>query len=185
MPIELPKLSYFELRYRVRWSTLHKLFHNPFKIWRMRRERLKYGLCEWDGYNLFAHLEPVIANGLDILVKSKHGVPAEFVNDDGKLTEEGIKNWEVCILRAAENARWLAEFEDKTDELYRKYFDKDLDGFKTVKRDDGFYDLVEKRNLPERDAEWLAENKKFDEEREVRKDELFDFMKKWFFNLWD
>lgn len=185
MPIELTKLSYFELRYRIRWNTLHRVFHNPVKVWKMRKQRIKYGVCEWDAYSFYAHLEPIIANGLDSLANNKHGVPGEFVNEDGKLTEEGIKNWEVQILRAAENARWLAEFEDKTDKLYRKYFDEKLDGFKTIKNDDGFYTLVEKRELPERDAQWLAENKIFDEEREARKNELFDFMKKWFFNLWD
>lgn len=185
MRIKVQKLHYFELRYRVRWDTLHKLFYNPVKIWRQRRQRLNYGVSKWDSYDFYSYLQPVIANGLDYLANSKTGVPVQFVNENGELTEEGIKSWEAQIARAAENARWLAEYEDKSMALYDKYFDDKLDGFNHINKGNGYVELVSKREMPERDALWREECNKLAIEREARKNELFDFMKEWFFSLWD
>lgn len=186
MKIPLYKKEYFSKRYRLSWRTWYKMFDNPYKIWKVRRERAKYGVAKYDAWSFHDYLEKVLANGLAQLADEKSGVPMSFVSDPmGHLTDEDIASWDKVIRQMAEDAEWLATFDDKEFAVYEQYF-TDEDGFTSIPVEDGkYYTLVEKRNMPERDIAWRKANKELSDERTMRKDRLFDLMKKHFFDLWD
>lgn len=186
MRIPVYEKEYFTPRYRLTWSTWYKMFDNPFRTWKVRRDRIKYGVAKYDAWSFHNYLAKVLANGLAQLADEKSGIPMEFVSDPmGKLTDEDLASWDKVIRQMAEDARWLAEFDDKESALYDKFFTEE-DGFNMVPSEDGkYYRMQEKRNIPGRDTKWRKATKELAAEREMRKDRLFDLVKAHFFDLWD
>jgi|SRR5215203_2017966 hypothetical protein len=148
---------------------------NMFFNRKVARERLKYGVSSTDTWNFDSYLLDVLANGLQMLAEGANGAPVG--------TEYFA--W-VCELKnQAANARWIQfEYSDLEDEILDKYRDSlsDTEWFD--------YLLEHGTNPPETRSKEIidAERKAFKElyvEKDRRKDELMDFVKKYFFTLWD
>lgn len=185
LKVPLYEREYFAPRYRLRWDTWYKMFTNPYRTWKVRRERVKYGVARYDAWNFHDYLDKVLANGLIELAQNKSGIPMQFVSEPGKLTDEDVASWDKVIWQMAEDAHWLATFEEKEDAVHDKYYTEE-DGFDMVPSEDGkYFRMVEKRNLPERDANWREATKELDAERQMRKDRLMDMVKEHYFTLWD
>ena len=163
MSIEIKnRLNIWEYKYPCRWYRFDEKIKTFFRKLRWMRQRAKYGWCDLDLWNLDYTLGNYIASSVNELANRTHGYPYGLDEQE----------WDR-ILREIATSFYLGTNEDVWDNPY-----EDKVSYKTM------YSDLEK---PERDV-W---DKFFEREEgnrksmEIRRQEGFKVLMKWFPHLWD
>lgn len=148
----------------------------PKTVKKFKEERMTLGVSEVDTWSFDQYLLRVLHNGLEMLAETAHGVPVGIEFD-----------WIAEVRKQAANAYWCCvTYEELEMTIYKKYHteltEKELnaEGFDLVR------DFINNPKYDASDKEaWIAETKSLWAEREGRKNELLNFVKKYFWTLWD
>lgn len=152
----------------------HELEKNKPEFSQAIDERTKYGVSTVDTWGLDSYLLAVLTNGLEKLADELHGWPS----GEKWPTPE---SWEAALRQASDDAYWcLVTVEKLESDAFCKAYPRSLDEFNNVEEYLASPPVSEKAN-----AIWSAELKKLNEEREMRKNRLFDFVKENLWALWD
>jgi hypothetical protein len=151
----------------------HELEENKPYFAKAAEERIKYGVSTVDTWGFDSYLLAVLTNGLQKLADELQGWPA----GEEWPTFEG---WKEAIEQASEDAYWcLVTFEELETDAYSEAYPQKLDNFESIE------EWLNDKATPEADVKWNAERVRLNEEREMRKDRLFNFLSKNFWALWD
>lgn len=135
-------------------------------------ERTKYGVSAVDTWGLDSYLLAVLTNGLEKLADELHGWPS---GEKWPTPED----WENALRQASDDAYWcLVTVEDLENEAYQEAYPIDMANFDVE-------EYLARKADPEAEAKWIAKRDALNEEREMRKNRLFDFIKENLWALWD
>jgi len=148
----------------------------PKRLAKYKRDRIKHGLSKQDAWNLYSFLQTVVANALDEMVKNTISYPVDI----------DVDVWNDKILAASVNANFLVEYEEKSQAIYDKHMGNVTHTTEPITEGkfQGYYSFKSNDTIEQR-AAWLTAEAELTAERNIHKDELFDFLKEHFYELWD
>jgi hypothetical protein len=138
------------------------------------RQRLRYGVSTVDTWGFDGYLLNVLANGLAILARDAHGWPS-----NERFPE--FEDWTKALQQASDDAYWcLVTYDELTMQAFDKYY-----GELHRRTLHSIEDFFKEDISEELRKEYRAVHARLDNERNMRKDRLLDFVKENFFHLWD
>lgn len=167
---------------------IYKLSEYPHEI-KYKWQRAFRGYSSLDAWSIHSWFEEVMPRILSDYKKNLHGCPAQFtVRDDGQeyqSAEKGCEEWKAILDRMTfcftEMNEESCSLKNEFDEEYHKQV------FGDKNWDDLSYSGKWKFNKaePELEQKYKQKRKEIYEYRTKMKDEGFDLLKKYFWNLWD
>lgn len=146
------KLNIWKIDLHYPW---YKSYKSLFSKIKWSYQRIKYGFCDCDVWNLDCTLGNYIASTVNKLKETTHGYPADITEKEwDKILSELSKDFYL----ASNEDTWHNPYEamiycsEKDDDVFKKYAEKEFDNHKM---------------------------------REERLDNGCNLLKKWFFDLWD
>ena len=186
-------MNFYQIYYKI------KEFPRTVKHWYQRANR---GYSSQDLWSLDHWFMETMPKMLQDFKKNLHGCPAQFTTrEDGseyQTVEQGMKEWEAVIDRMIfcftemheDTCSMKNEFEDE----YHRQRHKPNEGKKvkdwfeqcgTDKDGKPLYRWITGEVEPELEKRFWDKRKEIENYREKMKDEGFELMKKYFWNLWD
>lgn len=137
-------------------------------------ERTKYGVSTVDTWGFDSYLLAVLTNGLQDLAENANGWPS------GEKYPR-FEDWRDALIQASDDAYWcLVTFEELENDAYREAYPQNLEDFDSIDEFLESQPVTEEANI-----KWREAREKLNEEREMRKDRLFNFVKENLWALWD
>jgi hypothetical protein len=174
-------------------------FPRTLKHWRQRAKR---GYSYQDLWNIDYWFMETMPRMLQDFKKNLHGCPSEFTTrEDGteyQNVDQGMKDWEAVIDRMifcfTEMHEDTCSMKNEFNDEYHKQLSKPNEGKKvkdwfepygTDKEGKPLYRWIHGEVEPELKKNFWKKDKEIRDYRNKMKDEGFDLMKKYFWNLWD
>ena len=119
--------------YRFFYGIWDNIKPSNFKHW---YQRARYGYSYRDCWSIDWYLADIIPKMINQLKENLHGVPGEFIPEDGEVTDKEVDKWESILDKIAntfkleyeilESYRIMTKKEKKSHDegwkLFRKYF---------------------------------------------------------------
>jgi hypothetical protein len=119
--------------YRFFYGIWDNIKPSNFKHW---YQRARYGYSYRDCWSIDWYLADIIPKMINQLKENLHGVPGEFITEDGEVTDKEVDKWESILDKIAntfkleyeilESYRIMTKKEKKSHDegwkLFRKYF---------------------------------------------------------------
>lgn len=156
------KLNIWEYKDVFRWYKFGKRIGLFFRKLKWVYQRAKYGWCDLDLWNLDWTLGNYIASSVNELANRTHGYPHG-------LSPEG---WDK-ILRAIAKDFYLGVNEDAWNNPYEDEISYEKNYHELEKAEQVIWD------------KWFEEERKKQKAMEIRRQEGFKDLQKWYPNLWD
>lgn len=173
-------------------------------------QRIKKGYCDYDVWETFSFLQTIIPDMLQTLKDTRMGSPGylgeNYTNEEGILVndtchEEWDKILDRIIFLWRETDEESCSKKNQYDEEYTKAFDEFTKKYgvfgcrlqteneleENKKRGGGgiIHFMDELPEYKEISRKYFEEEKRLEEYRRFCKDEAFDLLKQYFFDLWD
>ena len=156
------KLNIWKYKEYSRWYRIDRKIFVIFKKIKWMWQRAKYGYCDKDLWSLDYTLGNYIASSVNELANRAHGYPWNLKEEE----------WDGILREIARNF-YLATNEEEWSNPYEDVLEYDT-----------WY-----KDLPDDKREywdkWFKAEQDNERSREIRRQEGFKLLEKWFINLWD
>jgi hypothetical protein len=145
-----------------------------------RIQREKYGLADSDWWNLYRHLEALLVNGLERMAIEGNSFPAKFAE-----RENGREQWTSELRRISSLCRWLYQYDEVEGNLVDYCF-PEWAANPVFAIDPNSLIINIKQEESETQRENFREfNKALAQRRRQILNEVLEWLKVYWFDLWD